>query len=137
MKSEQSVRFLALDRDEAKQVFAAKAPAAMGELVQALWRRSDRQARNLDVGLSAAEYEARIARGAADAPAQALLTRGGRTLPAAEGEAIYLLRPDLVAPLSQSLLLEDPALAPLRTLLTDAAAQGAAVLIVYGAPSVS
>lgn len=134
MSNEPTVRFFALDRDEAKRVFAARVPEALRDVLQELWSNADRAARNLEFGQPAVEYEAAIAaRASHDPPAQALLTRGGRALPASEGEDIYLLRPDLVAPLSQSPLLGDPGFAALRALFSEAAAIGGAVVIRYGA----
>ena len=97
-----SVRLLSLDRNEAKQVFQTKEPAPLAALIEGHWNDPARAAdRKLDTAKGAAAYVAQIQQTATlDDSAKALLTRGGRLLPSSEGAEVYLLRPDLIGPLS-------------------------------------
>lgn len=124
-----TVRFLALERNEAKQVFQTKEPAPLGALIENLWNDPTRAAdRKLDTNLDAAGYFAQIEQTASlDDSAKSLLTRGGRQLPSNEGAALYLLRPDLIGPLS----LAANSLATLATFLASAASRGEAIVIVF------
>lgn len=120
---------LALDRNEAKQVFQTKEPAPLAVLIDSLWTDASRPSdRKLDTTLDAASYVTQIRESAAlDDSAKSLLTRGGRSLPSPQGAEVYLLRPDLIGPLS----LAATSLETLATFLATAAARGEAIVILF------
>lgn len=120
---------LALDRNEAKQVFQTKEPAPLGDLIHNLWSDAARAAdRKLDTNLNAAGYAAQIEQTATlDDSAKSLLTRGGRLLPSPQGAEVYLLRPDLIGPLS----LATTSLEALASFLAAASSRGEAVVILF------
>jgi hypothetical protein len=125
-----SVRFLALNRDEAKQVFAKKESSELAALLLALRSDETRLAttRNLSLGVDAATYTTIIESDPVlDASAKSLLTRGGRLLPSAPDTEAYLIRPDLVAPLSVAAA----SIGLVGSFLANAAANRDAVMIVY------
>lgn len=124
-----SVRFLALDRNEAKQVFQTKEPAPLAALIEEFWTDPSRAAdRKLDLSVDATAYAAKIENSAAlDSSAKSLLTRGGRQLPSSEGAEVYLLRPDLIGPLS----LAAASIETLAPFLAAASGRAEAVLILF------
>lgn len=124
-----SVRLLALDRNEAKQVFQTKEPASLAALIEGHWNDPARAAdRKLDTVIDAVAYFAQIQQTAAlDDSAKALLTRGGRLLPSSEGAEVYLLRPDLIGPLS----LAAGAIEHMSPFLASVASRGEAVIILF------
>lgn len=124
------MRFLALNREEAKQVFSKKTPPELNALIGTLWGNDERRSnqRNLQCGESAAAYSTLIeSQVALDASAQSLLIRGGRLLPSLPGEEVYLLRPDMIGPLS----INANSIEHLGPFLVGAASRGEAIIIVY------
>lgn len=121
---------LALDRNEAKQVFQTKEPAPLGALIEELWNDVTRTAdRKLDYGIEPYLYVELVQKAETlDDTAKSLLTRGGRQLPSDERSEVYLLRPDLIAPLS---LAVSTFLNRLATFLSQAASNGEAILIIF------
>jgi hypothetical protein len=121
---------LALDRNEAKQVFQTKESTALAQLIEAQWQDASRtrDGRNLDLGCTATTYGALLENATSlDDAAKALLSRGGRRLPSEDRAELFLLRPDLVGPLSMAAASIDK----LGVFLAAAAARGEAVVIAY------
>ena len=128
--TDNGVRFLALNREEAKQVFSKKASPELYALIDTLLGDDERltNQRNLQLGENAAAYAALIeSQSALDVSAKSLLTRGGRILPSSPGAEIYLLRPDMIGPLSLSAI----SIERLGPFLSGAASRSEAVVIVY------
>ncbi len=128
--ADRHVRLLSLGRDEAKQVFSKKDPAALRDWIDSLWQDNTRldSRRNIHLGIDVASYTALIESSPSlDAAAKSLLLRGGRLLPSSEDAPIYLIRPDMVGPLS----LAAASIEKLGGFLTAAAGNGEAIVIAY------